>query len=82
MAKRKPRVRVGLIVAITFLDHAEDGDALTFVVYGRVAKVTRTAYTVESWAYEDPAEPDLENVTRYTIVRRAITHVDILMPVS
>lgn len=82
--RRLPKVRVGDIVAVHFLDHCADGDeAMAFIVYGRVSKNTRTVYIIDSWAYEDvTAEVDLDNINQFTIVKRAVTSVDILVKSS
>lgn len=70
------RFTVGEVVAVTFCDHVEDGDdVIEFVAYGRVARVTRGAVSLDSWAYADPATPHDANVKRFTILRRAITGV-------
>ena len=78
--KRAPSAKLHDIVAIHLLDHCRDGDdALPFVVYGRVSKRTRTAFTVDSWANEDPeAERQDDNIDQFTIVRSAIVSIEIL----
>lgn len=70
---------VGSTVAIEFLDHVEDGDEpIPFVVFGRLEKVTRHAFTLASWDYlTPPKRPDMddENVKRWTIVRHSTTRI-------
>ena len=71
----------GQIAAITFLDHASGDSHIAFVVYGRVASVTRKAITIHSWDYEDEiGDSDDENVEAFTIVRSAIVRVVQLEP--
>jgi len=84
---RLPRVSIGDVVAITFLDHCEDGDgdgAMAFVVYGRVLKNSRVFFMVESWTYEDPdadrSRDSKDSVKSFTIVKSAVSAVDILRP--
>ena len=76
----KPTARKGDLVQVTFLDHVEDSDKdqhFTFVVWGRVRSVTKSAITVECWAYPDPAhtegDDDRFNVKRFTILKAVIT---------
>lgn len=65
--------RRGHIVAVDFSDHVEGGSKpIRFVVYGRVACITRSAVVVDSWEYRDLKHPHDRNETRYTIVRSAI----------
>lgn len=85
MSKTSTRLTRGDIVEIRFLDHCEDGeDAIAFIVWGRVRKVTRTSYVVESWAYADPSEDDGADCNRkvWSIVRRAVTSVTVLHPAT
>lgn len=72
-----------MIVAIRFDDHVEDSDEVyEFIAYGRVAKVTRKAITVDSWAMTDPEsnrDDDRENIKSFTILRRVINSIDVLV---
>jgi len=69
-----PRFSRGSIVEVHFLDHVENGDKpYEFVVYGRVAHVDRRSITVECWTYSDTRERDKSNVTKYVILKSAIT---------
>ncbi len=72
-------LRRGQIVAVEFLDHVANASRpLKFVVYGRLAGITRTALSVDSWTYADRRLPADSNVERRTIVRAAITKIWIL----
>lgn len=79
---RKPTAKVGQTVSIRFKDHVEGtDDVVTYFVYGRVAKVSKDAYTIDSWALEDPKqdrEADRENIHTFTILRGVILEVKIL----
>ncbi len=76
---KKPVPKVGDWVRIRFDDHVLGSDDVEeFYVSGRVAKVTRKAYTIDSWALVDPArdrDHDRENITTHTIVRGVISEV-------
>lgn len=75
---KKIRPRIGSLVMIQFLDHVEDADEpIEFVVYGRLSHISCNAYTVESWAFVNPAEISNRdhNVKRFTIVKKAITEL-------
>ena len=65
---------IGDIVEILFLDHVEDEhEPYPFLVYGRVAKLSKTAVTVESWANVDkPAPPGDPNAKSFTIIKSTI----------
>lgn len=68
--------RAGSIVAITFLDHAENSsDVLPFVVYGRLIEVTDTKLVLDSWEYLDQDVEHDENEKRFAIVRAAVVSV-------
>lgn len=74
-------VRRNQIVAIEFSDHVQDGSKpIRFVVYGRVACVTRTAIVVDSWEYRDTKKPYDRNESRFTIVRSTIHKITRLVP--
>jgi len=72
------RVCRGQVLAVEFDDHCEDDDEpMRFIVYGRVACVSRRHLVLDSWAHVDPErERDDGNVKRWTIVRSAIVRVD------
>jgi len=73
------RCRVGQIVAVTFLDHSEDhSEPITFTVYGRAARNTRTHVCVDSWEYTDQEAPYDTNEKRFSIVRTAISGIEVL----
>jgi len=71
----KWRPSVDDVVCVRFLDHAMGTDAaIEFLVWGRIAIVTRTTYVVRTWDYVNAAVPDHnpDNVERFSIVRKAI----------
>lgn len=75
------QLRRGQLAAIEFLDHVANASRpLKFVVYGRVASVTRSSITIDSWAYVDKKQTHDANVNRHTLVRAAVTKVSILRP--
>lgn len=77
------KVVPGAIVAITFLDHVEDGsETIPFVVYGRVVKKDRKELTLDSWEYQDVKIPHDDNEKRFSIVRGAVTRVRVLEEVD
>ena len=68
------RFRKGSIMAVTFDDHVEDGDApISFVVFGRISKVAKTHICIDSWVYADSNEKHDSNEKRFTILRKVIT---------
>lgn len=69
--------KVGDIVECEFLDHVEDGgDPLLFIVWGRLAKVTRIHYEIVSWAYAQPSDGDVcTNEKRWTLVKKAVNRI-------
>lgn len=63
-AKNKPKV--GDIVHIVFLDHAQaSDDALLFEVFGRLDKITKTAYKVYHWRYVNDVDRAADHHTRH-----------------
>jgi hypothetical protein len=72
--------KVGDVVEIVFLDHVEDGgDPYSFAVWGRIDKIGRQHYEILSWAHTQKGESTLwQNEKRFTIVRSAITKLEIL----
>lgn len=84
MPSKKPSVRVGDEVRITFDDHVRDADdVMEFMVYGRVVKTSRKAITVDSWALADPLgdrDEDRENIHTFTILRKVINHIKVFRP--
>lgn len=76
MPVKKPQPKAGDVVRIRFMDHVEDGDEVEeFFVYGRVAKVSKQAYTVDSWAWVDPDGDRDGNIKAFTILRAVIKEV-------
>jgi hypothetical protein len=73
-----PKVKIGDIVVLTFLDHVEDGEGpILFCVAGRVSEVTRKHIAVCSWWYADQPHTVDENVKRFDIVRGAMKRIDV-----
>lgn len=77
-------IRRGWLVAVEFSDHVDGGSKPErFVVYGRVAKITRREICIDSWDYRDTKRPfDRQNETRYTIIRAAVHKITRLKPVE
>jgi hypothetical protein len=72
--------RKGDLVRVEFDDHVRDGDELIrFAVYGRVLNITRHAITVAVWEYADSNTPPDDNVDRYTIARKTIADVSLMV---
>lgn len=70
----------GHIVAITFLDHVEDGDEpMECTVYGRLHKTTRIAYLVDSWTCADNDTHE-NNKKRFVILKRVVSNITVLKP--
>lgn len=80
MAK-KDVVKVGDLVDIEFLDHAEDAkEAMQFKLCGEISKMTRWAYIIRTWRYVneiDRAKDDntKENENSFAIVKKAILSI-------
>lgn len=80
---RMPKgLKPGDVVEVDFLDHVEDGeDALRFLVYGVIEKITRQALIIHCWTYKDRGERDHAeegNIKSFTIVKSAIQDLNIL----
>lgn len=68
-------------VRIRFLDHVEDGqEAIDFTVWGRISLLTKRTIAVECWAYTDLEEQDKHNVKMFTIVKKAILALHVMVP--
>lgn len=75
---RQVRPIKGNIVAITFLDHVEDGDSpMECSVYGRLHKTTRIAYIVDSWTCADPKVHE-DNKKRFVILKKVVSEIKVL----
>jgi len=77
----KTPVRIGSIVAVTFLDHVEDGDEpIEFVVYGELLQASRSRLHIGGWVYANPKEREYDtgNMKTWSIVRAAITQIKVL----
>jgi hypothetical protein len=75
--------KIGDIIRVTFLDHAENSrDSISFEAFGRVTDITKTAYKITAWGYIDPTDRardhNEDNEHWYCIVRKAITDIKIL----
>ena len=68
---------IGDVVEILFLDHVEDEhEPFPFFVYGRIAKITARAITVEAWANVDrPSPPGDPNAKSFTIIKSTIERI-------
>lgn len=74
----KVRPIKGHVVAITFLDHVEDGDEpMECTVYGRLHKTTRVAYLIDSWTCADPAVHE-DNKKRFAILKNVVSDIRVL----
>tara|TARA_Y100001938_G_C7748072_1_gene262551 strand:+ start:249 stop:497 length:249 start_codon:yes stop_codon:yes gene_type:complete len=77
-------VKVGAIVRIEFLDHAQSSqDAMLFECFGRVTAISKTAYCVHHWRYvEDRDRAADQNVKEnedcYAIVKKAVTKIEVI----
>lgn len=76
------RIRTGQIVAIHFADHCT-GSTMTplrFVVYGRLANISKDSITIAAWDYDPPGKETPPNITdsnrtTFTIVRSCISSI-------
>lgn len=72
-------LQVGDEVRIRFWDHTMGGDdPYEFYVYGRIAKITDRAITVDSWAHSKKEHDRVhgDEVETFCIVRVAIESID------
>ena len=80
----KPKVKIGDVVCLAFDDHVEGSDRVEeYLVFGRVAAVTKKSIVVDSWALKDPSadrELDRENIKTFTILRRVINEITVYAP--
>jgi hypothetical protein len=71
------RFRVGQIVRIEFLDHAENcPEPVPIICYGEIGEVNKKYIRVDAWRWAGERNP--ANETRYIILRGAITRVSFL----
>lgn len=89
MARRKSTRKpvTGDVIQVRFHDHCEDGDeAIEFLVWGRLNKITRWSYHLHAWAFADAIEEakneNHENEKTFTIVKKAVLEIKILEPVD
>lgn len=79
--QRLPKVKVGEIVRVDFLDHSEHQNnpgqgAISFKVYGVVSHVDDVELRLVNWGYlENGKDPGDGNEHAYSIVRSAIFKV-------
>lgn len=77
----RPKIKVGDLVDIEFLDHAEDADdSMVFKLAGEIMEITKTSYIVATWRYASEvsrAKDDntKENENRFAIVKKAILNI-------
>lgn len=75
------KIKVGDLVDIEFLDHAEDAkDAMTFRLCGEVHKITRTSYIIYTWRYTNPIDRaedsnSKDNENSFAIVKKAVLSI-------
>lgn len=72
--------RVGDLVVVVFMDHAEDMGAIEFRLAGWVRKIDRASIEVVSWDYPDGrvfADND-PNCKWFSIVRKAIKYIKVI----
>lgn len=83
---KKPSPSEGDWVRVRFDDHVEGGDeVMEFWVCGRVAKKSRKALVVDSWAFVDPPsdrEDNRDNMTTHVILRATVRELHILPTVD
>ena len=77
-------VKVGAIIRLEFLDHSQGSDdAVLFECFGRLTKITETAYRVHSWRYVNDVDRAAdtnasENEDNFAIVKKAVTMIEVL----
>ena len=70
------KLRKGMLVSVEFSDHVENGNRpIKFTVFGRIASITKTTISVDSWAYSNVKHKHDHNQTRFTIVRSAVHRI-------
>lgn len=68
-------LRKNMHVDVEFVDHTAGPHTYKFIVSGRIAAVTKTSVSIDCWRYASPKRRYDDNVTRFTILRAAITRV-------
>ena len=77
-------LKVGAIVRIEFLDHAQSSeDAMLFECFGRLTSISKTAYRVHHWRYVNDVDRAgdhnaSENEDCFAIVKKAVTMIEVL----
>ena len=70
------KLRKGMVVAVTFNDHAMNTETPPeFVAYGMISTVTPDTLIVDAWHYADKETPRDDNVESFTIMRSAIKRI-------
>jgi len=84
-SKPAPNVKpkINDIVHVIFWDHAENSkDVLKFEVIGRVFAITKMAYMIKCWGYENEvdraSDSNTDNENWFAIVKKAIHSIRIL----
>lgn len=76
-------MKVGDIVRIEFLDHAQnDTEPMLFECFGRIGSISKDAIVVYFWRYVSDVQKAKDsrddNEDYYCIVRKAITSIKVL----
>ena len=78
--KPNKNCKTGDVVRIVFEDHSEGEQHIEFSVYGIVIKKDRRAILVGTFVYYPDFSDIDENAVVYTILRKTIKSIDILVP--
>ena len=73
-------IKVGDLVDIEFLDHAEAApDAIAFRLTGEVQNITKTSYIIYTWRYSNPIDKlkdhNKDNENSFAIVKKAVLSI-------
>lgn len=70
------KLRKGMVVAVTFNDHAMNSETPPeFVAYGMISTVTPDTLIIDAWHYADGEIQRDNNVESFTIMRSAIKRI-------
>ena len=70
------KLRKGMVVAVTFRDHAMNTETPPeFTAYGMISNVTPDTLILDAWHYADKETPRDDNVESFTIMRSAIKRI-------
>ena len=68
-------IRKGDLVQVDFDDHVEDDDKpCRCIVWGRVHKVDRKYYVVDSWALVDCSEAEEQHNNKRFVILKPVIH--------